>query len=406
MPDPERTLPPRLAWALTLVATSTMAVSYVDRQAVAALGPTITDELHIGEAAFGWLGSAFSVAYLVGAPLAGRMIDAVGARRGLVGSVLVWSAVSALHGLVPGFGALLVLRVLLGLAESPSFPGAAQTVTRALPAHQRSVGFGILFTGSSIGAAISAVVAPTLAIWWGWRGALVGTAVVGLAWIPLWLAVTGPAAARAALDQEGPRTENGGWTALLAMPSVWRALAATIASAPTVGLVLQFGAKLLASEHGVTQAGVRTFLWLPPLLFDAGAVGIGLLGTLYARRHPGVPPRALFAVAAALTAMVGLVPLTHTPWGTTLALGFALAGAGGVYALATADMLTRVPANLVASAGGLTAAAQSLSLIVAFPLIGYAVESSRSYHVPALALAAWVVPGAVFWLLVSPLKRA
>ena len=58
----------RGAWALALVATFTMAVSYVDRQTLAVLAPTVTESLGISEQGYGWLVSAFSLAYLVGAP--------------------------------------------------------------------------------------------------------------------------------------------------------------------------------------------------------------------------------------------------------------------------------------------------------------------------------------------------
>ena len=111
----------------------------VDRQTLAVLAPTVTQALGISEQNYGWLASAFSIAYLVGAPLAGRMIDAVGARRGLLGAVVVWSIVAALHALAPGFAVLFALRIALGLAEAPSFPGAAQTVHRALPRRARSL---------------------------------------------------------------------------------------------------------------------------------------------------------------------------------------------------------------------------------------------------------------------------
>lgn len=408
-------LPPRTAWTVTLVATATMAVSYVDRQAVAALAPTITADLGISETAFGWLGSAFSIAYLVGAPVAGRVIDRVGARRGLTASVLVWSAVAAAHALVPGFATLFLLRILLGLAEAPSFPGAAQTVTRALPPARRAAGFGVLFTGSSIGAALSAVIAPTLAGWWGWRPALVGTALVGLLWLPLWLWVTHPAATRAALATPDPpdRAEPPAWGSLFRRAAVWRALAAVVATAPVVGLILQYGAKLLVAQHGITQLEVREYLWVPPLAFDAGAVVFGVLGSMFARRHGDDPPtpRALFATAAVLSLAVGGLAFTTTPWQTTCMAAIALAGGGGVYALATSDMLSRVPPSQVAAAGGLTAAAQSLALIIAFPTIGSVVQSTiltspaTSYHPVVLALAAWMVPGALFWLLVPPGRR-
>src|SRR5258708_33701096 len=110
-----------------------MAISYVDRQTLAVLAPTVTKALHIDDAQYGWLASAFSIAYLVAAPIAGKVIGVVGARRGLLAAVLAWSLVAALHAVVPGFGVLFALRIALGGAGSPSFPGATQTVQRALP---------------------------------------------------------------------------------------------------------------------------------------------------------------------------------------------------------------------------------------------------------------------------------
>jgi hypothetical protein len=62
-------------------------------------------------------------------------------------------------------------------------------------------------------------------------------------------------------------------------------------------------------------------------------------------------------------------------------------------------MLARVPAAQVSSAGGITAAAQSLAYIVASPLIGAGVDAYHSY-VPILwPLALFNVPGCVIWLL-------
>src|SRR5262249_24817034 len=122
-----------------------MTVSYIDRSTLGALGPTVTKALDISETGFGVLASAFSLAYLVATPAAGWWLDRIGARRGLVRSVLAWSAVSALQALVPGFWTLFALRIALGLAEGPGFPGAAQTVQRVLAPAERARGFGLLF---------------------------------------------------------------------------------------------------------------------------------------------------------------------------------------------------------------------------------------------------------------------
>src|SRR5262245_37474281 len=169
------------SWALALTATLTLAVSYVDRQTFAVLAPTWQAQLHISDKDYGdWLVPAFSYAYLVGAPLAGYLIDRVGARRGLLGAVLLWSLVAALHALAPGFGALFALRLALGVAESPSFPGAAQTVQRALSPVDRARGFGFLFSGSSLGAMIAPILATYLNRDGHYQLAFIGTAVVGL----------------------------------------------------------------------------------------------------------------------------------------------------------------------------------------------------------------------------------
>jgi len=180
----------RETWAVAIVATLTMTVSYVDRATLSVLAPSVTKALDISNEAYGWLTSAFAIAYLVGTPIAGWWIDRIGARRGLLGSLLVWSTIAALHALAPGFGVLFALRIALGLAEGPSFPGSSQTVQRVLSPGERERGFGILFTGSSVGGMLAPLIASWLYRLHGWRFAFLGTAAVGLLWIPLWLIVT------------------------------------------------------------------------------------------------------------------------------------------------------------------------------------------------------------------------
>lgn len=398
------------AWLVVLVATSTMTVSYVDRQALAVLAPTITHDLELSETAYGWVGSAFSVAYLVGAPLAGLLVDRIGARRALPAAVLVWSAVAGAHALVVGFASLVALRIALGTAEAPSFPSAAQTVARVLPPEQREAGFGVLFTGSSIGAAIAAALLPWLEARYGWRAALLVSAAVGLSWLPVWWAATAHPAVRAALT--APRPDDGGglgplW-AIARHPAVVRAVLAVLASAPINGFGLVWGAKVLVARHALVQADVGRYLWLPPLLFDAGAVGFGVLAALRTRRTGSdAPHRALFAVAGLLLACIGTLGVFGAPSETTWVIGVALAGGGAVYTLCTADMLGRVPPSQIAAAGSITAAAQSIALIIAFPVVGRVLDATHGdYLRVGIGLAAWSVPGVVLWLLWDPRRSA
>ncbi|HEU0031925.1 MAG TPA: MFS transporter [Kofleriaceae bacterium] len=392
------------AWAVALVATLTMTVSYIDRNAFAVLAPAFMEELAITPQMYGWLVSAFSLAYLVGTPIAGRVIDHVGARRGLVSSVLAWSIVAALHAIAPTFGMLFALRIALGLAESPSFPGAAQTVQRVLSPADRARGFGVLFTGSSVGGMLVPILATMfLAATGEWRYAFVGTAAVGLVWLPLWIVLTRNRAVRTQLDTVPPSDlpARPPFTTLIIHPTVIRGLCAIFAAAPVVGFAQGWGSTYLVHQMHVPLVQVGEYLWMPPLMFDAGAVVFGDLASRQHREH-GAPPRLLLAIAMIVATTIAWLPFATTPWQAMWLVGIAMAGGGGMYTLATADLLARMPPECVSTASGILAAAQSLVLVIAGPLIGLAVGTFDSYDQSAVALGVWVLPGALAWLVWRP----
>jgi ACS family hexuronate transporter-like MFS transporter len=383
---------------VAIVAALTMTVSYIDRATLSVLAPSVTKALDISETGYGWLTSAFSMAYLVSVPAAGVWIGRLGARRGLVASVLVWSIVAALHAVVPGFAILFVLRIALGVAEGPSFPGATQTVFRVLPERDRSRGFGAVFTGSSLGFMVAPPLAVALYELAGWRVAFLGTAAIGLLWIPLWVALTGRPDVRARLDVEALATpaDHPPLRDLVRHPLMIRALIAIFAVAPVPGFVLSWGAKYLVRALDMPQGAVGRYLWLPPLCFDVGAL---LFGDLAARqrRAPGAPPRALCAVAALFASSLAVLPWAATPWRATACLGLCMAGAGAVYTLVTADLLARMPPPSVPFTSGVLAGAQSLAFIIAHPLIGGAVDARGGFGGAVVTLGAWVVPGSIVW---------
>jgi len=398
-------LAPGQAWTVAITATLVMAVSYVDRQTLAAISPTVCKVLAINDTNYGWLTSAFSLAYLAFAPISGGLIDRVGCRIGLVVAVLAWSCVSALHALAPSFAVLFALRIALGMAEAPSFPGGAQAVRRSLPASQRSAGFGLLFTGSSIGGMIAAPLAILLLTHASWRVAFLGTAAVGLLWVPVWLFVSGSPKARAALDRTDDAAESDAaeeapvtWMRLLWDPAVLRAVVLVIASAPTIGFVLNWLPKYLVAERHLTQGELGGYIWLPPLFFDLGAVGFGALASRREKAGSHASHRDLLALAAILTGLVAAMPVAPGPWAAVLTASLALVGGGGVFSLLTGDMMSRVSPSRISTAGGMTAAAQSLAFVVANPLMGAAIQRSHSYTGVLVALGALVVPGAAAWL--------
>lgn len=396
------------------MATSAMSVSYIDRQTLAALAPTVRTALSIDRTHYGWLTSAFSMAYLVAAPLAGTLIDRAGARRGLAAAVFVWSGVAALHAAAPTFSILFVLRIALGLAEAPSFPGAVQAVKRALPEGDRSAGVGLLFTGSSIGAMIAAPAAVALNKHFGWRFAFVGTALIGLLWIPCWLLATRGATAELAPrppETAHPKFFREAATTLSELGrqgAVIRAVILVVASAPGIMFVLNWFPQYLVDAHGLVQDDLGRYAWCPPLFFDVGAVAFGVAASRR-ERNGSVGSHADFvAFAAMLAATLACLPLAADAFEATMVASAAMAGGGALFALLTGDMLSRIDPSRVSRAGGLTAAAQSAAYVVASPILGTVVDRTHTYDQVLLALGALVVPGAAAWIAwpaIAPRRR-
>jgi ACS family hexuronate transporter-like MFS transporter len=401
-PEPAASLGRTQAWTVAVAATLVMSVSYIDRQTLAAISPTVRDALGINHTQYGWLTSAFSIAYLAFAPVAGVLIDRVGCRIGLVVAVLAWSCVSGLHALASSFAVLFALRIALGMAEAPSFPGGAQAVRRSLPPSKRSVGFGMLFTGSSIGAMIAAPLAIALLTRTSWRFAFLGTPAAGLLWLPLWLRVSGSPPARAALDrkEEPAAVPRESWTRLVRDPAVLRGVVLILAVSPLGAFVLNWLPQYLVAERELTQAVLGKYLWMPPLFLDLGAVGFGT----WASRREGSRAddhgshRDLVGFAAACCLAIALVPFAPGAWSAVALVSISMLGAGGLSALLTSDMMSRISATRVSAAGGICASAQSLAYIVANPVIGLVVDRTHGYSLVLEIVGMMLIPGAGVWL--------
>ena len=396
------------AWLVAVVATLAMSVSYVDRQVVSAIATSVRRALDVDAEHFGYLAAAFSLAYLVAAPVAGAVVDRVGARRGLVVAMLAWTAVSAAHALVPSFAVLVMLRVLLGSAEAPSFPAAAQSVRRALPAGDRSAAFGLLFTGSSLGAAVAAPLAIWLDVHFGWRTAFLVASLLGLVWLPLWLLVTRAPGVRAVLAEPEPSVPaspgarpRASYVALLSDPAVLRALLLVLASAPASMFLFVWLPQYLELGRGVFKPEVAKFMWLPPVMADIGMVTFGVLASRRDRRSATQRSHIGLVLAAAMmeSAMI-LVPRVAGTWSAVFVFGIAAAGGGGLYTLLTADMMARIHPTRVSMAGGLTAAAQSLVYVVMNPIVGRWIDRTHSFDGPLVMLGMVALPGAMLWALV------
>ena len=237
--------------------------------------------------------------------------------------------------------------------------------------------------------------ASRLYAWQGWRVAFIGTSLAGLLWLPAWLAVTRRRDVRAVIDRVPDATPRARprIADLARTPAMVRALIAIFVAAPVALFVQIWGAKYLVRAFAIDQKHVGDFLWLPPLLFDAGALAFGDFASRWPSRT-----RALYACTMLLAVTIALVPLATTPWQAMVVMGIASLGGGGMYTICAADLLSRVAPDAVSFAGGTLAGAQSLALIVAGPIVGACVGHFQSYSQVTVALAPLAVIGSLIWI--------
>lgn len=400
------------AWTLTGLATLALAITLIHRQVLAALAVSVTAALNISDVRYGWLSSGLAGAFLIGSLPGARLVQKTGPKVGLALTVALTSIVIGLHSVVYSFSALLCLRIGMGLAASIAMPAATQTVHRVLPFKDRSRGIGLLYLGNSMGSAFCPLLAVTIESKVGWRGAFSWVALIGVLWLIAW----GVAASIGRTSQKQVDLEPGAVILVAArtsvlelarIPGVLRGSLLVAAAAPVTLVMLIWAAKYLVTEHHVAQRDLGLYLWLPALMFGLGSL---MYGELRARstktRAAARPPKALVAQAACLCMAITLVPMMYGPGACILVASVAMLGAGGLYTLATSDMLAHTPRPLVASTAGMTTFAQSLIYIVASPILGKCVQISGHYHWVMIGAGLWVLPWTLLWLAdVSPLRH-
>ena len=75
-------------------------ISYIDRNTLALLSPTILRETGMSAEQYGYVISAFSIAYTVANPLWGAWLDRVGLRVGMIVAVSFRTGASVSHAFV------------------------------------------------------------------------------------------------------------------------------------------------------------------------------------------------------------------------------------------------------------------------------------------------------------------
>jgi len=298
-----------MRWLPALSMMLVSVISYIDRNTLALLAPTILRDTHLSVTQYGWVVSAYSVLFTIGNPMWGKILDRIGLRRGMSAAVSLWSLASAAHAFAGGFGGFATARGALGLGEGAASPGGLRIVVQTLPASSRSRGMALTFSGGSAGAILTPLIITPIAEAFGWRAAFWFTGLLGALWVAWWLLLSQRAEVRkievdagvASADLTKPRIGD---------PRFWAFLLAYSLGALPLGFVTYSAAIYLSRVLGVPQRTIGAVLWIPPL---GSEIGVFFWGWLADRMADGRASR--------LKVVGRLLPVG-------VLLGFPLAAAG------------------------------------------------------------------------------
>lgn len=411
-----RVVPTRQRYVmLALIASGTL-INYLDRTILGVAAPALTKELGINAALMGVIFSAFSWSYALSQVPGGAFLDRFGTRLTYCLSVGFWSFFTLLQAFVTGIGALIGLRLALGVAESPCFPANSRVVATWFPRQERAFATGVYTVGEYIGLAFLSPLLFAMLAAFGWRSLFVGAGILGLAfaWI-WWRGYRDPRESRAnaaeletivagggLLDQ--PAVQRFDWRAagrLLRTRQMWGICLGQFAGNSTLVFFLTWFPTYLATERHMDWLKIGFFAIAP---FIAASVGV-LFGGWWSDRmlRRGLSPN----VARKLPIILGLL-LASTIVGANFvesnALVIAILSlaffAQGMAALGWTLVSDIAPEGMLGVTGGVFNLAANMAGIVTPLVVGGIVAATGSFFYALAFIGVIALLGALSYIFV------
>ncbi|MCG7400377.1 MFS transporter [Caballeronia zhejiangensis] len=146
------------SWYVLGVLTLSYALAYIDRQLLNLLVDPIRRTLVISDTELSLIqGMAFVSAYLMAAPLFGRLVDITNRRNILVAGICLWCACTALCGWADTYVGLFAARFGVGASEACVFPVCCSLISEHFSPRAAPRALSIFTAGQWIGAGFSLV---------------------------------------------------------------------------------------------------------------------------------------------------------------------------------------------------------------------------------------------------------
>ncbi|XHS79545.1 MFS transporter [Burkholderiaceae bacterium UC74_6] len=372
--------------ALTLSAFAIGTTEFV----IVGLIPTIAADLGIGLPSAGLLVSLYALGVAIGAPLLTALTGRLPRKLLLLGLMALFTVGNLLAWQAPGYEALVVARVLTGLAHGVFFSIGSTIATSLVPKEKAASAIALMFTGLTVALVTGVPLGTFVGQQFGWRATFLAVSALGaiafvgsMIFVPRKLQHSAPASIRQQLQ-------------VLAEPRLLLVYAKTAIGYGGSFIPFTFLAPILQEVTGFAPGAVA---WV--MLVYGVSVAIGNLwgGRLADRKGPIPALQIIFALLAAVLVLFTftashpvLAVVTVLLWG---AVAFGNVPGLQVYVVQQAERFTPQAVDV---ASGLNIAAFNLGIAGAAWTGGLIVTRLGLMHTPwigalvvliSLALTSW-----------------
>ncbi len=395
----------RTRWWIVWTLFFSTVTNYVSRQTFSVISPMLAGQFHFSHTDLAKILGAFQISYAITWLLGGIFLDAVGTRLGLALAVSFWSLVNILTGFARSVFGFAAFRFLLGIGEGFNWPGASKTVAEWFPDRERSLAVAIFDSGSSVGGALAVLAIPRIALTFGWRWSFIGSGMLGLVWLFLWLRVYHPldhhprvAPEEVVLIHAGqdlaPSLQRPGvqrWLALTKNANVWGIVLGRSFTDPIWWFYVFWLPQYLSDARGFSLSRIALFAWIPFAAADLGNfTGGWIAGYCIRRGIPVVRTRIGVCAVSCLPILAGIPAAhVHNAYAALALICVALWGYASWSTMGLTLPSDLLPQDVVATVTGLSGFAAGLVGAAFTFAVGFLVD--RFSYGPAF-LAAGLLP--------------
>lgn len=358
--------------------------------ALAPLMPFVRDEYHVTYTEIGLAFAVFNIVTAIFQTPAGFLVDHLGARVLLTVGLAIGATTFVTAGLVDSFWVMIAMFAVAGMGNTVYHPADYALLSQHVPSDRIGQAFSVHTFAGMLGSAVAPVTLLMMQSLWGWRGAFVGTGVLGFAVALLLLLVRDSSANRTSAGTRPTAvSSDASWRLLLSTPILLN-LAFFILLAVISGGLYNYSVVALGALYGTPVTTANAALTGNLLLSAAGVLIGGLLVTR-TKRHSLVAALGLAAMALSVV-LIALVDLGSVALIAAMSLGGLFSGV----IMPSRDMIVRevTPPGSFGKVFGFVTTGFSIGGIVA-PLIFGAVMDHGSPRMVFVLVAAFSLLGIV-----------